>query len=80
MDDWDADLEAAPVFRHFTREEKEKVEKRIFAKKIALKKRAEKQAKNIAVSFCLALNMQNIFNAVFDIKRLLNREIVLSYT
>ena len=44
------DEAAAPTFRHFTREELERIEAKIFEKKLAAKKRAEKRAKNILVS------------------------------
>jgi hypothetical protein len=43
----DADL---PTFRPFTREELEVIENKIFDKKLAAKKKAEKRAKNVAVS------------------------------
>ena len=39
-----------PTFRPFTREELAIIEKRIHDKAVAAKKRAEKRAKNIAVS------------------------------
>jgi hypothetical protein len=42
-----------PVFRPFTREELEIIEGKIFDKKLQEKKKAEKRAKNVAVSrFC----------------------------
>ena len=40
-----------PVFRPFTREELEIIESKIFDKKLQAKKKAEKRAKNVAVSF-----------------------------
>ncbi len=46
--------ENLPVFRPFTREELAIIENRILQKKIAAKKRAERQARNIAVSRELA--------------------------
>jgi len=39
-----------PTFRPFTREELEVIENKIFDKKLAAKKKAEKRAKNVAVS------------------------------
>jgi len=41
-----------PVFRPFTREELAVIENRIREKKLAAKKRAERRARNIAVSIC----------------------------
>jgi len=40
-----------PTFRPFTREELAEIEKRIFEKNLQKKKKAEKNAKNVAVSF-----------------------------
>jgi hypothetical protein len=42
--------EDLPVFRPFTREELAVVENRIFENKLAAKKKADRNAKNIAVS------------------------------
>jgi hypothetical protein len=39
-----------PTFRPFSREELAEIENRIFEKKLIAKKRAEKMAKNVAVS------------------------------
>jgi len=44
-----------PTFRPFTREELAEIEKRIFEKNLQKKKKAEKNAKNVAVSFKLKL-------------------------
>ena len=55
MDDWESEVEAPPTFRPFTREELELIETRIFEKKLLAKKRAEKKAKNIAVSHIMFL-------------------------
>ena len=50
MDDWSNNIDSAPVFRPFTRDELEIIENRIFEKRLAQKKREEKRARNIAVS------------------------------
>lgn len=52
MDDWslDGDDFSQPVFRAFSREELEAIRNRIFEKRLLAKKRAERKAKNIAVS------------------------------
>ncbi len=44
-----------PVFRPFTREELAIIENRIMDKKLAAKKRAERRARNIAVSVTISL-------------------------
>lgn len=47
-DYWSLEEDAAPkTFRHFTRGELEKIENKIFEKKLLAKKRADKRAKNI---------------------------------
>ncbi len=49
MDGWDdEEAETAPVFRPFTRDVMEEINRRIFEQKLLEKKREEKRKKNIA--------------------------------
>ena len=50
MDDWEDEPETVPVFRPFTRDVMEEINRKIFEQKLLAKKREDKKKKNIAVS------------------------------
>jgi hypothetical protein len=62
MDDFlwsDDDDSAQETFRHFTRDELEKIEQKIFDKKLAARKKAERREKNIQVGGNIIRNNLN---------------------
>ena len=56
----DEEQEALPVFRHFTQDDLDEIKHLIFENKLAEKKKAEKLAKNKAVSKYLNFDILTI--------------------